>query len=114
MSEETEKRVKRISAAEAFTINARQLRANALAANIIQELDPFLSTEHGARSMAFSALCDLLAQNGAAFTTDEERALMGLEARDQMGWTPSERIARKQRELEAMSMLARVAVQPKP
>lgn len=81
----------------------RLRRAQSLTALLMEEIRDMMPTDFDQQAVC-DRLIHVLYENGAAWTTDEDRAAHGLEPRDDLGWTPSERIAQKQRELEAMQM----------
>lgn len=88
----------------------RRARAVALTAALMLELDDVLG-EYDKRAV-YERLLKVLYDNGAAWTTDEERAALGLEPRDELGWTPSERVANEQHRIEAMQLMAAGIVIP--
>ena len=51
-------------------------------------------------------LYSVLYANGASLITDEDRAEIGLEPRDELGWTPSERVRAEQVRIETMQLMA--------
>ncbi|MCP4933516.1 MAG: hypothetical protein GY927_04765 [bacterium] len=46
----------------------------------------------------------MLHSNGACWTTEEERQKLGFEPRDELGWTPSERVEYENKRREALQM----------
>lgn len=90
-----------------WVFDKRKHNAVALATALMCELDDVLGDYD--RRAVYDRLLTVLYENGAAWTTDEERAKLGLEPRDQLGWTPSERVAQEQRRLELT--LSRVLTQ---
>lgn len=87
---------------EAMIVNLRKNRAMALVGAILNELqkDDRFPNEH--LSSAHDAMAEVFIRSGAYFMTDQDRAEMGLEPRDFLGWTPSERLERKERERNAL------------
>lgn len=75
-----------------------------LTSAVIQELDdvlPYDSQRH-----VYDRLIDLFSRNGLYLIDDKEREMLGLEPRDDYGWTASERVKQKLAEQEAMQTLA--------
>ena len=91
-------------------IDFRLRKAQALTAALMREIEPYLPVDTRLGDV-HDAMLDVLHANGAAWTTDEERAKMGLEPRDDIGWTPSERVRHEQDRIEAMQMLMSFVVQ---
>lgn len=87
----------------------RRKRAMSLTVALMQEIRDLIPMEFDERSVG-DRIFDVLYMNGAAWTTDEERSRFGFEPRDELGWTPSERVAQKQRELEVLQMLQTVVL----
>src|SRR5690554_1087736 len=83
-------------------INFRRRRAEALTAALMCEIDDVLPEYD--REAVRARMLKVLHDNGAAWVTDEDRRAMGLEPRDGEGWTPSERVAARQRELQILMM----------
>ena len=92
--------------------NLRRMRAQSFAAALMDELKDILPPETE-MSDVYYRLLEVLEKNGACWTTDEERAAHDFEPRDELGWTPTERVAQKKRELEAMQMAAAGIVVPR-
>ncbi len=82
-------------------LNFRRARAQALAAALMDEVKDVLPGDFD-QAAVYDRLLDVLYQNGAAWTTDEERRRYGLEPRDELGWTPSERVEWEQKKAEAL------------
>lgn len=82
----------------------RRAKAMALTAALMEEVDDILP--HETRRFFYNRLLTVLYNNGAAWTTDKERSMFGLESRDELGWTPSERVAEEKRRNDAMLMMA--------
>ena len=87
--------------------NKRLLRAKQLAAEIIREIED-VSDPKTNLSAVYNSLLDVLYANGASWITDQDRAEMGLEPRDDKGWTPSERIKLEQDRSNAMFHASRI------
>lgn len=93
-------------------VNLRRKRAQSFAAALMDELKNTLPPETEL-SDVYYRLLEILEKNGACWTTDEERAAFGFEPRDDLGWTPSERVADEKRRLAAMQIAAAAVVIPK-
>lgn len=92
------------AATECFGLmNFRHQRASTLTSVLMEEIGDILPYE--TTKDVCNRIFHVLYQNGASVTTDEERARYGFEPRDDLGWTPSERVAEKRRELDAMQRL---------
>jgi hypothetical protein len=85
-------------------LDLRLHRARALTAALMREIAPHLPGDTRLGEV-HDAMLAVLHANGAAWTTDEDRAAMGLEPRDGMGWTPSEKIKAEQERLDLMRMM---------
>lgn len=83
----------------------RRMRAIHMTAAIMQEIEDLVDYQD-ARGRIYDRLFDLFYENGASIMTDADRAKEGLEPRDAKGWTPSERVADKLRQAQAMQMMA--------
>lgn len=81
-------------------INFRRHRAMSFTAALIDELRDILPPD--SLREVHERVYDLMYRNGSAWTNDEERSRLRLEHRDDLGWTPSERVASKMREQQAM------------
>lgn len=93
-------------------LDLRRKRAEALAAALMQEIDDVLGDYD--RGPVYDRLRHVLYMNGAAWTTDEDRAAHGLEPRDELGWTPSERVKHEQQRIEMLySIAALPTIEPK-
>jgi hypothetical protein len=90
-----------IKAAE--RINFRREKAMAFTSIIMEEIDDLLPGD--VQSLVFDRIFTVMSNNGAAWTTDHERALFGMEPRDNLGWTSSERVANERMRHEAMISL---------
>lgn len=86
----------------------RRMRAQQFTAAIFQELSDIIPDD--SHRTAHERLFQLFYDNGWAVTTDEERHAQGLEPRDDLGWTPSERVEEKRRKLEVMHAMANIIV----
>lgn len=95
---------------EALFEGPRLLKAKQLASALMQAIDDLVED----KSEVYWRLVKALADNGAAFTTDEERATMGLEPRDGDGWTASERVARQRFEENLNGVWAHLLNPPRP
>lgn len=84
----------------------RRRRAEYLTAAIMDELKDILQPYSDDRLLdhVYERLCRVLYENGAHIMTDRDRAEAGLEPRDDLGWTPSERVAYEKARREAMLM----------
>ena len=78
----------------------RRQRATQLTAALMQELDDIIPDDQ--RRETYDRLMGLFYENGAALLTDQDREWLGLERRDALGWTPSERLLRKKQELDLL------------
>ena len=88
--------------------NLRLMRAQEFAAALMMEIGDVLESDfdRNARRAVHDRLIDVLYRNGACFTTDEERQKIGLEPRDELGWTPSERVDYEKKRIEALQLMA--------
>ena len=88
------------AAQEAITINLRKNRMAQLAGAVMAELgkNPLFPKEYS--QDVYEALAEVFYNNGAHIMTDQDRAYFGMEPRDEMGWTHSERL-RAALEMEA-------------
>lgn len=82
----------------------RRYRADAFTSAVMREIEDIIPDD--VRRDVFYRLNDLFYQNGASIMTDEDRAKEGLEPRDAMGWTPSERVRYERDKLEVMQKMA--------
>jgi hypothetical protein len=89
-------------------INMRLGRSKAFAAAIMAEIEDLIPECD--KSQVHGRLLRVLHDNGAAWTTDEDRAAMGLQPRDELGWTPSERVKYEQDRMAAMTEVASFVV----
>lgn len=96
--------MKHTAASQIPLIDFRRRRAEAFAAALIQEVSDVLHEDLDC-SAVFDRLFKVLHDNGACWTTEKERISYGFEPRDELGWSPSERIAQKQAEMQAMLTL---------
>lgn len=94
-----------ISAMEALgRQNLRRLRAQALVAAILEEV--------GASGVEcdipglHDVLMGVFERNGASIMTDQDRAELGLEARDEKGWTHSELLQAQAEKRAALTAMA--------
>ena len=87
--------------------NYRRERASAFAAVIMMEIRDVVPNAD--LDAIHDRLFHVLFKNGAAWTTDEERAAIGFEPRDAEGWTPSDRIADGQRRAELLRSLLAIS-----
>ena len=83
-------------------MDLRRRRADALVAEIMSAIGPFLSHDRDAREDAARAVHRLLTSQGAYVMTDHERAEAGLPPRDDKGWTEAELRAYEASMLHAM------------
>lgn len=81
-------------------MDLRRHRAMSFTAMLTEEIRHILPRE--SLREVHEHILDLMYRNGVAWTTDEDRAKMGLEPRDDLGWTPSERIKDENLRREAM------------
>lgn len=88
-------------------VDKRRIRATNLTAALMQEVMDVLPERHEDYSLLHDRLMNVLYENGAAWTTEEERLAYGFEPRDDLGWTSSERVEyeMKRREVLTLSML---------
>lgn len=82
----------------------RRYRAQHFAAAIMREIQDVVSDADYAA--IHDRLLHVLHQNGAEIMTDQTRAEMGLEPRDNLGWTPSERVRHEQEKQRLMLCMA--------
>ncbi len=94
-------------AREAMQIeDIRERRSKQLAGSIIHCLRRYIPD--AAINDAHHELLKLLYESGAYLMTDEDRAELGLEPRDELGWTPSEKLARE----KALEMAFKTSISP--
>jgi hypothetical protein len=84
----------------------RARRARSLAHEVFREIEDLLPQEVSRE--ALHRLMLVFTANGASLLTDQDRAEMGLEPRDGLGWTPSERIRFHDEKISAMHALSRI------
>ena len=80
-----------------MAVDIRRMHLNMLANAIFKELEDLVDDRRELHERIFAAL----ARNGAMIISDNERAKLGLEERDEKGWTFSEKIEQKRRIHEA-------------
>ena len=96
----------RTSVDQISRIDFRRRRAESLVGAIMVELEDVIDKRDVDLNEVYFRLFDLFYRNGAAWTTDAEREQMGFEARDNFGWTGSERVeAKRQRQDALLSMI---------
>ena len=78
----------------------RRHRAVAFTAALVESVKDIISPELCGE--LYRRLFDVLYENGAAWTTEEERQRLGFEPRDDKGWTQSEIEKHQQEILESM------------
>ena len=69
--------------------NMRVNRARSFASKLVQDMPEEIPED--LHEEIYLSLLDSLTRNGISWTNDEERAAFGLEPRDQLGWSPSEK-----------------------
>jgi hypothetical protein len=76
----------------------RRRRADFITAAVMQELNELFeaSAQFDLQRAVRDRLWTMFDRNGFSIITDEDRAAMGMETRDDLGWTPSERIQEQQ------------------
>ncbi len=89
-------------------MNFRRHRAMQFTAALIEEIKDIVPPD--SLREVHEHIFELMYRNGAAWTTDEERVKMGLEPRDDLGWTPSERVAEEMRRQQAMLMISNTII----
>jgi hypothetical protein len=89
--------------------NLRQRRADRIAHELLAEIR-HLNLEDRDWRLVRETLQDVLERNGAHIMTDADRAEMGLEPRDNEGWTPSERVKLEIEHRDAMMTMASIMV----
>ena len=70
--------------------NLRRMKALAFTDALMLEIEDLVPSVD--REAICRRIYDVLYENGASWTTDAEREKMGLEPRDERGWTPSARV----------------------
>lgn len=85
-------------------VNFRVRRAQSFSAALMQEIRDVIPTDFD-QGEVHDRLMNVLVENGACWTTEDERKEYGFEPRDDLGWTASERVEQKRRELEIMQMM---------
>ena len=95
-------------------MNIRRHRAKHMAAAVMQEIKDFIPGE--TLPDVHDALIKCFDRNGLSLINDEERAHLGLEPRDDNGWTPSERLQSERAYLDAMLAMSQqiIIAKPKP
>lgn len=93
---------------EMSRINMRLGRSKAFASAIMAEIEDLIP--ENSKGQVNERLLRVLHDNGAAWTTDEDRAAMGLGPRDELGWTPSERAQYERDLLAAMTEISSFVV----
>lgn len=93
---------------EAIHIDLRKRRMDQLVAAVMDEVrhevpSEFLREIH-------DALSDVMYRNGVHIMTDQDRAEYGLEARDGLGWTHSERVKAEMRRQEVLMQMMSLPV----
>jgi hypothetical protein len=78
---------------EVVMINLRRRRMEVLVGAIMEEMRHAIPSEF--LEDVHHALADVLFKNGAYIMTDADRSEFGLEPRDELGWTVSERVQAK-------------------
>ena len=90
----------------------RRHEAQAIAHAIFAEIRDLLP--HEVEGDVHDRLLSTLHLNGVLLVRDNERGKLGLEPRDEKGWTPSERVKYEQDRLTAMYSMAAIMVNPSP
>ena len=85
-------------------MDLRRRRADFFTAMVFEEIRDLLpdDTMRDVRDR----LLKVFYENGACIITEQARRAEGLEPRDELGWTPSEKVADRLCRLETMQMLA--------
>lgn len=85
-------------------LDRRRLRANSLAAAVMQVITPYIRDEDGQeRKEAYYAMLKLFLTEGVEVLTDNDRLAAGLPPRDEKGWTPDELAVFEAVRLEALA-----------
>jgi len=82
-------------------MNIRHAKAMSFTSILMEEIGDILPYE--IQRQAYDRIFDVMYKNGASWTTDQERERFGFEPRDDAGWTSSERVKRKIKELELLN-----------
>jgi hypothetical protein len=80
----------RTATSEAIMIDLRRRRMQQLVGAIMEEVGRTIPSDF--QGDLHDALAKVFHDNGAYIMTDQDRAEFGLEPRDYLGWTPSERV----------------------
>ena len=98
--------MKKTAFSEIPRMDFRRGRAEALTAALMREVYDLLpESDHGRLARRFY---EVLFNNGACWTTEEERVRLGFESRDELGWTPSERVKYEQARIDALTAIATI------
>lgn len=85
-------------------IDLRRRRADYFTVTVLEEIKDLLPND--VIQEVHHRLFKVFHENGACIITDEERRAEGLEPRDELGWTPSERLAQNQLKPKTIQMTA--------
>jgi len=97
----------RTASSGAMIIDLRRRRMHQLLGAIMVEvMETIPSDFHGE---LHDALAKVLHEKGAHIMTDQDRAELGLEARDILGWTPSERVRAEAERRDIMLQMMNIA-----
>ena len=89
-------------------IDHRKRETQLIGHAIFSEIRDLLSSD--IETEAHDRLLETLYRNGVMLVRDDERAKLGLEPRDEKGWTPSERVKHEQDRIAAMHQVSSLAV----
>jgi hypothetical protein len=93
---------------ESTLIDLRRRRMDQLLYAIMREITHDIPPEF--HRFLHHSLETVLHENGAHIMTDQDRADFGLEPRDGLGWTPSERVKLEHEKIAAMYQMQNIIV----
>lgn len=89
-------------------MNHRKHDSQLIGRSIFSEIRDLLPSD--VEGEVYKRLLETLYLNGVMLVRDDERAKLGLEPRDEKGWTPSERVKYEQDRVAAMYQVSSLAV----
>lgn len=94
---------------EAHILNIRRRHADAIGVALFDEIRHVLP--YDIENEVHRLLLDGVYRNRVMLITDDERVALGLEGKDEKGWTPSDRVKMAQEKLSAMMAMQHIVIE---